>query len=596
MGGEEHGNEHADDQGADDAYDDEFDRWDESDPSGVSSRRRSRGVGILAALAVLVALAVLGYVGLSRIAKAASDVADGTNATGPTVPATPDARDSAAMDTEAQRFLAAWQSGKDAAAAALTDSPAAAKAALDAYHADLHVSKLTARVIGPDDSGAIAFAVRATVNLPAGADGAGSPARSAVWSYDSHLNEFQNGKAWQVQWQPGILAPNLSADTHLALVPVEADAGRRIVTDAEHNDLADSPEPVLRRISALLSGADGSGYAPAAGSLGIDVAVVDASGEQIPGLDAAVVAKPSAGAIATTIDAKTEVAALAAVQKNDDSSMVVLRPSDGHILAIANNDGGLDNALIAQIAPGSTMKVVTAAALLDSGLSADSGVACPASLDVDDAVTHNSGGESRPAGTPLIDDFASSCNNAFAAQYGRLSGDLLEHTAQRYFGLNEDWDIGLGQPTTYFHMRTGQPDKEVAAEAFGQGTLEAGPLAMASVAATVDTGVFHQPVLLPGAHQVAAAPLPSGTDGQLKQMMRAVITYADGTAHGSGFGSGVYAKTGTAEDQAGYPPNSWFIAFDPALDIAIGCVVLNAGGGNQYAGPETLSVIRALSS
>jgi len=134
----------------------------------------------------------------------------------------------------------------------------------------------------------------------------------------------------------------------------------------------------------------------------------------------------------------------------------------------------------------------------------------------------------------------------------------------------------------------------VAAEAFGQGKLETSPLAMASVAATVDTGSFHQPVVIPGARQLSAARLPSGTDSQLKKMMRAVVTYPDGTAHGVGFGSGVYVKTGTAEDQAGQPPNSWIIVFDPSLDIAIGAVVLDAGAGNEYAGPEALSVVEAL--
>ena len=241
------------------------------------------------------------------------------------------------------------------------------------------------------------------------------------------------------------------------------------------------------------------------------------------------------------------------------------------------------------------MKVVTSTAMLNQGMSADSSVECPSSLDVDGAVTHNSGGESRPAGTPLIDDFAASCNNAFAEQYPLLSGDLLARTAQNYFGLNEPWDIGLGQPNTYFTIPTGQPDAEVAAEAFGQGKLTASPLAMASVAATVDTGSFHQPVILPGAKQVSASPLPSGTDEQLRRMMRAVVTYPDGTANGIGFGSDVYAKTGTADDQPGDAPNSWIVVYDPSLNVAIGCVVLDAGAGGQYAGPEVLSVLKALS-
>ena len=583
--------------GGDGFIDDEWDGWEEQEPGPEGAApRKSRRAKMLALCAGLVVLAVLAGIGFTHLANSVSGGSGGSQeaaSTGGLV--TPGVQDTAAVQAAAQKFLGDWQSGDDAAAAALTDSPVPAKAGLDAYRADLHLSSLALGVTGTDTSGSVSFTVQATVHLPAGAGGAGSSAAAGVWSYTSQLAVYGDDGKWLVQWRPDLLAANLTPDTHLALLPVQAGGGQTVVTDAQKDNLADSPESALQRIAATLSGAAGSGGAAVAGTPGIDVEVVDGSGRPAEGIAPAVVTQPGGQDVRTTIDAHVEQAALSAVQLNQGSSMVVLQPTTGDILAIANNDDGLDNALMAQIAPGSTMKVVTSAALLDNGLTEDSGVACPATLDVQDAVTHNSDGESRPAGTPLIDDFASSCNNAFAAQYGLLSGDLLAHTAQRYFGLNEAWDIGLGQPTTYFQIPTGQPDKEVAAEAFGQGTLEASPLAMASVAATVDTGVFHQPVLLPGARQVSATPLPSGTDTQLKQMMRAVISYSDGTAHGIGFGSGVYAKTGTADDQQGDPPNSWIIVYDPSLNLAIGCVVLNAGAGDQYAGPEALSVLRALS-
>ena len=55
---------------------------------------------------------------------------------------------------------------------------------------------------------------------------------------------------------------------------------------------------------------------------------------------------------------------------------------------------------------------------------------------------------------------------------------------------------------------------------------------------------------------------------------------------GVGFGPGIYAKTGTADIQGQEQPNSWLIAFDPAKDIAVGCLVVNAGYGASFAGPE----------
>jgi cell division protein FtsI/penicillin-binding protein 2 len=106
-------------------------------------------------------------------------------------------------------------------------------------------------------------------------------------------------------------------------------------------------------------------------------------------------------------------------------------------------------------------------------------------------------------------------------------------------------------------------------EAFGDGAISASPLAIASVAATVDTGTFRQPILVPGAVQRPATPLPAGTDAGLKEMMRAVVT--SGTAAGLGFGPGVYAKTGTADINGQGRPNSWFVAFDPGRDVAVAC-------------------------
>ena len=207
------------------------------------------------------------------------------------------------------------------------------------------------------------------------------------------------------------------------------------------------------------------------------------------------------------------------------SSMVVLQPSTGRILAIANNSGFNDFALTAGVAPGSTMKVITSAALFNAGvLTPDSPVACPKTYTVQGITYHNDQGESEPASTPFIDDFAQSCNNAFTSQWEHLSGALAS-TAQKYFGLDQEWDIGLsGLSASYFNAPADATGSELAEEAFGQGKLTASPIAMASVAATVATGTFEQPILVAGTKQATATPLPAMTDADLKNMMRAVVT------------------------------------------------------------------------
>jgi len=81
----------------------------------------------------------------------------------------------------------------------------------------------------------------------------------------------------------------------------------------------------------------------------------------------------------------------------------------------------------------------------------------------------------------------------------------------------------------------------------------------------------------------------------LWQMMRAV-TQGGGTAAGvfDGVSSAVYGKTGTADVGGQGQPNSWMVAFDPTLNVAVGCLVLNAGYGAQFAGPEVASFLNAL--
>ena len=493
----------------------------------------------------------------------------------------------------AQAFLTAWQSGNDSAAAALTDSPAAAKTALDAYKTDLDLSTLIIQVQNANADGTVSFSIAATVSIPAQAATSGqaaSPAASGVWSYTSQLVAESTSTGWEVQWAPDLLAANLTADTHLMLVPVAPGAGE--VTDAKANDLSTAADPGLRKIAGILAASAPVGQ----GTPGINIVIADASNTPVPGIAPATVTAPVAtGAVATTIDPTAEAAAMAAVGMNPQSSMVVIQPSTGDILAIANNDQDNDDALTAQIAPGSTMKVVTSTALLNQGLTPDSPVGCPETFSGTGFPFGNSDNESRPADNPFIDDFAASCNNAFTSQYQQLQGGVLANTAQTYFGLNQPWNIGLGDPQKYFTMPSDASGTELAAEAFGQGTLTANPLAMASVAATVDTGSFHQPILVPGTTQLQATPLPHGTDSDLWSMMRAVVTYSDGTAHGVGFGSGVYAKTGTADHGAATStPNSWMIVFDPNKDIAIGCVVLGGDFGAQSAGPETKYVLNAM--
>ena len=486
-------------------------------------------------------------------------------------------------------FLKAWESGNLTKAANLTSNPAAAKAALAANAKYLDLGKMTATT-GSVSSGTTVSSVdsasspRETAKFAVHASVAakdGSKLVRGTWDYNSTLTAYQqaNSSIWFIAWQPDVVAPNLTATTHLAALSVAPTVG--LVADSNGEGLTTFGDAGLSNISSLLSQTP----PPGEGKPGLDVQIETDKGKVVKNSQAIVIAPDNIPSVTTTITTTDETAARAAVAMHKNSSMVVIQPSTGDILAVANNDGFNDFALTAAVAPGSSMKVITSTALFNSGtITPQTAVTCPPAYTIQGITYHNDQNESEPAGTPFITDFAQSCNNAFTTQEPSLYGKLAS-TAKDYYGLDQKWDIGIGGVhASYFNAPATASGAELAQEAFGEGELTASPIAMASVAATVDYGSFKQPILVPGTKQVTATALPATTDTYLKEVMRAVVT--EGTAAGIGFGPDVYAKTGTADIVGQEQPNSWLVAFDPEADVAVACLVLNAGYGAQFAGPE----------
>ncbi|HEX4788025.1 MAG TPA: penicillin-binding transpeptidase domain-containing protein [Actinospica sp.] len=606
-----------------------------SGPDGPTrSRKKYALVGGIGAAAVIGLVAVLVINQGGSGAGAAAAKPSGFQPTASTVAG--DAQETAAA------FLAAWQGGDFRQAANYTDNPAAALSALTAYKDGLNLAGLqltaqsatvtstatgatgaTATATGSaasTESGSVPFGVAAKVGLPAsgtasaGASAAASASSSAAassstgttttssdvtanWSYTSKLTAYKKNGGWWIKWDPTLVAPNLTAGEKVVSVAVPPTASK--VTDASGDDLAGATDPGVKNIAAALKKSAPTGQ----GTPGVQIQLESANGTAIANTADVLLQPVATGVVKTTIEASAEAAAQAAVQKYKDSSMVVLKPSTGEILAVANNDGQNDFALTARVAPGSTNKIITSTALLANGYvtSTSQAVECPKSITVNGTVFANSQGESEPAGTPFLKDFAASCNNAFGQWYDKIGSSTLSQTAEKYYGLNEQWNIGLGDAGPYYTIPSSASNGELFQELFGQGQLEASPLALASVAATVDTGTFKQPIVVPGAAQLSATPLPSNVQQDLHQMMKAVTSDSEGTAYGvfNGVSSQVYGKTGTADVGEGggtkqQNPNSWMVVFDPTLDIAIGCVVLNAGYGASFAGPETAAVLKAL--
>jgi hypothetical protein len=579
--------------------DDQPSAWDEpgrwwreepaATPSGPPRSRKKLALAAgLGAIGVIALAAVLILSGVFGLAKAAPVPGFHPTATQPAL---------AARQT-AEAFLTAWKTGQVRKAASYTNHPSAAAAALTAYHDDLNLRGLRMTVQSATAKGTVAFSVDATVGLPAtsvsdvsGQSDGSDSAVTAAWSYTSQLTAYDKDGGWWVKWNPALVAPNLTAGE--TVVSRAIPPGAAEVVDAAGNNLADSSDPGIDNIAAALKSSAPSGQ----GTPGVEVELAGPGSTPIAS-SALVLSQPVAtGVVKTTISPTVEAAAQSAVQAHPDSSMVVIQPTTGDILAVANNDGQNDFALTARVAPGSTNKIITSTALFTSGLvsSPSQPVECPPQIVINGQTFNNDQGISEPASTPFVTDFAASCNNAFARWYSSLGPSTLAQTAQKYYGLNQQWNIGIGPGGPYYSIPSTAYNGELAQELFGQGQLEASPLAMASVGATVDTGSFRQPIVVPGQAQLSATPLPASVDQNLWQLMKAV-TQPGGTAAGvfDGVSSAVYGKTGTADVGGQQQPNSWMVVFDPTLNVAIGCVVLNAGYGASFAGPETATFLQTL--
>jgi cell division protein FtsI/penicillin-binding protein 2 len=291
----------------------------------------------------------------------------------------------------------------------------------------------------------------------------------------------------------------------------------------------------------------------------------------------------------TTIDTHTQEAAdgaLAGVAK--PAAIVAIRVSDGSLLAVANGPGpaNLNLAFGAQVAPGSTFKSVTATHVLETGQAdANTPVECTAKVSVGGREFGNVEGEH--LGTfPLHQNFAQSCNTAFARLYTKLGPTGLHDTAAK-LGIGIPWGLGIDAFTG--KVSVNESDVDRAAAAFGQGTTLVSPVAMAGCAAALARGQWKQPHLLtdPAPAKPAAdqAPLKPGTVDAMHQMMREVVTSGTASSLASAPGAPVSGKTGTAEFDNANPArtHSWFIGFRG--DVAFAVFVQEGGLSTAAAVP-----------
>jgi peptidoglycan glycosyltransferase len=358
--------------------------------------------------------------------------------------------------------------------------------------------------------------------------------------------------------------------------------------------------------------------------------------------------QPQGGSVELTLDPAAQRAAydgLMALGEGTQGSVVAIEPATGRVLAmvsvpsfdpnkLASHDLNavakadavlnkrddqpkLNRAIQTTLPPGSTFKLVTAAAAIEDGLyGPESQVPAGAGYQLPEStsVVHNSTGSAcNPATITLKYALEWSCNTTFAQVANKLGVDKMKSMADA-FGFNDTSLTDLpGQAKSVYPGDMNRP--QTALSGFGQSDVRATPLQMAMVAAGIaNRGKVMRPHLVdelrsPDFDSLGKTPnklyrqaISEATARQLTDMMVGVVD--EGTASTAQIpGIRVAGKTGTAQtgrdDISNY---AWFVSFAPADDpqIAVAVMIQNShranseisGGG--LGGPIAKAVMEAV--
>jgi penicillin-binding protein A len=353
--------------------------------------------------------------------------------------------------------------------------------------------------------------------------------------------------------------------------------------------------------------------------------------------------QPKGGSVQLTLNPKAQKAAFAGL-RGRKGAVVALNPSTGAILAMASSPSYdpdllsshdtsamraaytrlnadprspmLNRALRATYPPGSTFKIITAAAALESGrFQRDTQVLNAPQLKLPQTTKVLPNFDHRPCNltggqATLEDALRRSCNAAFGQIGLDLGADALRKQAEK-LGFNQAFKVPLDTARSRFPDNPNPP--QTAQSAIGQFDVRATPLQMAMmVAAVANRGVLMKPFLT---QEVRAPDLsvlnhtrPQELDKAMSPQTAATLTQMLVTVVEKGTGSNaqipgvqVAGKTGTAQQGGDRRPHAWFVSFAPADDpkVAVAVVIEDGGGeaevsGNKLAAPVAKAVMQAV--
>jgi peptidoglycan glycosyltransferase len=296
---------------------------------------------------------------------------------------------------------------------------------------------------------------------------------------------------------------------------------------------------------------------------------------------------------------------------------------DSKALAAANRDETrkplVDRAVQFGDAPGSTFKVVTATAAIDTGRFSSSSV-----VDGKNGI--------KVSGVPLANDFGQSFGpidlktaltksvNTVFAQVGERLGKATMKEYMERFGFDRKPKLDYPRDSMSASVVAPNPPGhavpptsrfvDLGRMSIGQGGLQATPLQMAQVAAAVaNGGKLMRPHLTdrivdPDGRtvdridpKVQSTVMKPSTAAAVTDMMISVVQSGTGTKAQIP-GIQVAGKTGTAETEIGGKINNvWFIGFAPAQDprVAVAVTVRGVTGfGGDFAAPIARDIMEDL--
>jgi peptidoglycan glycosyltransferase len=360
--------------------------------------------------------------------------------------------------------------------------------------------------------------------------------------------------------------------------------------------------------------------------------------------------QPKGGSVELTVDPLAQKAAAEGLErlgKGTKGAVVALDPQTGAVLAMVSQPSYDPNRLASHdfasvqkawndlttdkdlpmlnrttqqtLPPGSTFKLVTAAAALENGvvddiddkIKAGSRLTFPG---IQYTLPNENGGNCGGDRITFEQALNVSCNVAFGALAVKIGQDKLAAQSAK-FGFGTDPIDGLpANPSRFTAGDTELEPPQLAQSGIGQFEVAATPLQMAMVTAGIaNDGDVMKPYVVKTVRspnlrvldetkpERYSQAMSRSNSAKLREMM--VSTVTRGTAVSAQIsGTDVGAKTGTAQSTPDRPPYAWFVSFAPENDPKVAVAVLVESSntardeiaGGRLAGPIAKSVMEAV--